>query len=367
MQTCTRCLMDQTDHRITFDNSGVCNHCHTYDQKVKTFVVSGQEGRTKAGEIMGKIRRSMGPNTMYNCIIGVSGGVDSSYLAYLVKEVYGMKPIAVHFDNGWDTDEAVSNIQTVLEKLNIPLITHVVDWEEFRDLQVSFIKSGTPDLEIPTDHAIVAILNRIALQFHIPYIISGANVRTETHVPSTWSQGHWDWRYVKSVHNEFGNIPLTTYPFMSLRELMKVKWVRILNYLDYDKEDAKDFLIRNLGWKDYGWKHHESIYTRFYQGYILPVRFGYDKRKSHLSSLICSGIISREEGLRILNEGKEYPFEQVRKDYDYVLKKLEIPPGKFIEYMRMPKKTYDDYPNIKWILKSNLFQKIYQRRTRIDG
>lgn len=366
MKICSKCLMDITDPTITFDDQGICNHCHAYDKKIREFVVSGNEGALTAQRIVRHIKDSMGKDAKYNCIIGVSGGVDSSYLAYLVKEQYHLNPIAVHFDNGWNTDIAVSNVKRVLEKLNIDLFTYVIDWEEFRDLQLSFLASSTPDCEIPTDHAIVAILNQIALRFNIPFVISGANARTESHVPSAWSQGHWDWRYIKSVHKMFGMIPLKTYPHINLFDLMKVKWVRLLNYLDYDKEEAKTFLLKYMGWEDYGWKHHESIYTRFYQGYYLPLKFGYDKRKSHLSSLICSGIITREQAFTILHHMDFYPLEQVRADKAYVCKKLGIQPTTLEGFINAPRRRYEDYPNNSRILRSSWFQKIYQKRTRID-
>jgi N-acetyl sugar amidotransferase len=364
MRICNRCLMDTSDPNIVFDEHGICNHCHTYDQKIQEYVVTGSEGRRVAHNVMATITKNMS-GAKYNCIIGISGGVDSSYLAYVVKMQYKMNPIAVHFDNGWNTPESVSNVKTILDKLGIDLYTYVIDWDEFKDLQLSFIKSGTPDLEIPTDHAIVAILNKVALDLGIPYIISGANVRTESHVPAAWSQGHWDWKYVQSVHRQFGKIPLNTFPLMSIMDLLRVKWVRLLNYLDYDKDAAKSFLIKEMGWKDYGWKHHESIYTRFYQGYILPTRWGYDKKKSHLSSLICSGCLSRGEAVRMMLTGDSYSYNQMQTDRRYVIKKLGINDDKFQQYMNMPRKTYEDYPNIRWILRSDWFQKIYQQRTTI--
>jgi len=360
--TCSRCLMDTTDPAIVFDKDGVCNHCHTYDQKIERFTLSGNEGRLYAQALVRVIKEQMGKGK-YNCIIGISGGVDSSYLAYLVKEQYHLNPLAIHFDNGWDTDIAVSNIKRVLDNLGIDLYTYVIDWEEFKDLQLAFLKASTPDSEIPTDHAIVGIMNKLALKFQIPFIISGANARTESHVPSAWSQGHWDSRYIRSVHKHHGSLPLESYPFMSFKNLLSVKWVRLLNYLDYDKEEAKRFLIQNLGWEDYGWKHNESIYTRFYQGYILPVKFGYDKRKSHLSSLICAGILDRTEALKQLGNS-EYP--SLRDDLKYVTKKLGISIIEFSDIMRKEKKEYSDYSNNAWILRSRWFQNIYQKRSTIQ-
>ena len=343
---CTRCVMDTTDPEIEFDENGVCNHCHHYDEAMRTVVVSGDEGRRRLENIAAKIRRD-GKDKDYDCVIGVSGGVDSTYAAFKVKEL-GLRPLAVHLDNGWDSELAVGNIHKALTRLNIDLHTHVIDWEEFKDLQLSFLKASTPDSEVPSDHAILALMYQMAERIGVKYVIRGLNKRTESHLPRAWSQGHMDWKYIKRVHRQFGKAELKTFPRMDFwtyrRYARTQEWIDILNYLDYVKNDAIQILERELDWKYYGKKHYESIYTRFYQGYILPEKFGYDKRKTHFSSLICSGEMTREEALKELKK-ETYPIEMQEEDKAYVIKKLCLTNDDFERIMSLPKKTYWDYPS----------------------
>lgn len=345
-QICIRCIMDTTDPDIEFDQNGVCNHCHNYDRMAREYIVDGEAGLQYAGQIAGWIKER-GRNKSYDCIIGVSGGVDSTYLAYRVKEL-GLRPLAVHLDNGWDSELAVKNIELTLNGLGIDLYTHVLDWEEFKNLQVAFLKASTPDSEIPTDHAIAAVLYQMAEKMGIHYVIVGTNVRTETHLPKAWSQGHNDWRYINGVHRKFGNGRLRTFPhqgwFTFLRNKLTIRTVSLLNYMNYNKADAMRFLEDKLNWRYYGGKHYESIYTRFYQGYILPVKFGYDKRRVHLSSLICSGEVTREEALAEVQSPSYAPSMQ-EEDRAYVAKKLGLTADEFEAIMRLPKKSYWDYPS----------------------
>ncbi len=356
---CTRCVMDTSDPDITFDANGVCNHCHTYDTVVRQVILPPEQARTKIATIVERIRTE-GTGRPYDCIIGVSGGVDSSYLAYKVRDL-GLRPLAVHLDNGWDSELAVANIHKVLERLGIDLYTHVIDWEEFRDLQLSFLKASTPDSEIPSDHAIVSLMGQMAAKNGIRHIIAGYNAKTESHLPAAWSQGHWDWRYIKSVQDRFGTVPLRTFPHMNLfgyaRYILVQRWVLLLNYIDYNKAEAMKFLEDKLGWRYYGGKHYESIYTRFYQGYILPRKFGYDKRRTHYSSLICSGEITRDEVLKILEE-PPYPADLMAEDKAYVVKKLGLTEAEFEAIMNLPKKTYWDYPSYGHFLKSPAFDAV---------
>ncbi|KAF5086899.1 hypothetical protein DSECCO2_51900 [anaerobic digester metagenome] len=343
---CTRCIMDTSDPDISFDHEGVCNHCHQYDRMVQEEIFTGDTGQEKLSQLVSRIRES-GKGNDYDCLIGVSGGVDSSYVAYVVKKL-GLRPLAVHLDNGWDSELSVNNIFKELEILGIDLKTHVINWNEFRDLQLAFLKASTPDSEIPSDHAIVSIMYRMAEEFGISYVITGRNVRTETHIPLSWSHGHHDWKYIKSVHEMFGTVPLTTYPFRTPSEERRYRksqvWVDILNYVDYVKKDAIQILEDELGWEYYGGKHYESIYTRFFQGYILPKKFGYDKRRGHLSSLICSGEITRDDALNEM-ENEPYPQDLQEEDRRYVIKKLGITEGEFESIMKLPKKTILDYPS----------------------
>jgi N-acetyl sugar amidotransferase len=297
----------------------------------------------------------------YDCLIGVSGGVDSTYVAYLVKKM-GLRPLAVHMDNGWDSELAVKNIEETLKRLGIDLHTEVLDWEEFKSLQVAFLKASTPDSEIPSDHAIWAVLGDMADRLKVKYIISGFNVRTETHLPRAWSQGHFDWKYIRSVNQQFGRGRLKTFPHIGFltyyRRLLTQRRVDILNYIDYNKAEAMKILEQELGWRYYGGKHYESIYTRFYQGYILPTKFGYDKRRSHLSSLVCSGEMTREAALKELDKPTYQPSMQ-EEDREYVVKKLGLTDEEFEAILNAPKKSFWDYPSYGRIVEGPLFKGVY--------
>jgi N-acetyl sugar amidotransferase len=356
--------MDTTDPDIQFGRDGVCNHCRTYDQLIKESVFTGEDGRRRIEAIVADIKAE-GSSKQYDCIIGVSGGVDSTYVAYKVKTL-GLRPLAVHLDNGWDSELAVKNIENTLRKLDIELYTHVIDWTEFRDIQLSFLKASTPDAEVPSDHAINAIIYQTAERLGVKYTIWGENFRTETHIPPAWSQGHRDWKYIHSVHKQFGHVPIKTFPHMNLQTFLRgprksVK-IDILNYLDYVKRDAMKLLQEELDWKYYGGKHYESIYTRFYQGYILPRKFGFDKRKSHLSSLICSGETTRAEALREL-ESETYPADLQEQDREYVIKKLGLTEAEFEAIMNLPLKSFWDYPSYRKLMQSRVYKgtrKVYR-------
>lgn len=354
---CTRCVMDTTDPDISFDENGVCNHCHTYDRLVRDYVRDGADGLRELERIAEKIRGE-GKDKKYDCVIGVSGGVDSTYVAFRVKQL-GLRPLAIHLDNGWDSELAVKNIEETLNRLGIDLYTEVLDWEEFRDLQVSFLKASTPDSEIPTDHAIVALLSNMAEKIGVRYVIVGNNVRTETHLPRSWSQGHFDWKYISELQKRFGTRPLKTFPhfgfFTYYRRMLTQKRIEILNYVGYNKKEALRVLQDELGWRYYGGKHYESIYTRFYQGYILPEKFGFDKRRSHLSSLVCSGEVTREQALDELNIPTYAPSMQ-EEDREYVVKKLGLTDAEFTAIMTAPKKSYWDYPSYGKLMKHPVVQ-----------
>lgn len=357
--------MDTSDPDIKFDEEGICNHCHNFDRMIREYVISEEAGLSHLEQITNTIRNE-GKDKPYDCVIGVSGGVDSTFVAYKAKEL-GLRPLAVHLDNGWDSELAVKNIEQTLKVLGIDLYTDVLDWEEFKDLQVAFLRASTPDSEIPTDHAIWALLGNMSEKLGVKYIISGFNVRTESHLPSAWSQGHYDWKYIKSVQGMFGHVSLRSFPHQDLTSLYKRRLtqrkVDILNYLDYRKENAMQFLQEKLGWKYYGGKHYESIYTRFYQGYILPVKFGYDKRRNHLSSLVCSGQMSRGDALIELNKPTYSPAMQ-EEDREYVIKKLGLTDDSFESIMKLPKKSYWDYPSYGKMIRTPLFQLFYNSALR---
>lgn len=347
--------MDTSDPEIVFDDKGVCNHCHSYDSQAKALVWSDAERDAKLKQLIDKIK-SEGKGREYDCIIGVSGGVDSTYVAHLCHQ-YGLRPLAVHLDNGWNSELAVENIKRTLDKLNIDLDTEVLDWEEFRDLQLSFLKASTPDSEIPTDHAIQALLMQRARKYKIRWILSGSNVRSEAILPRMWSNGIRDWRYIRSVQSQFGTQPLKTFPHFTLldfilsRTLWRQQWVNVLNCIDYNKTEAMKVLQDELGWVYYGGKHYESIYTRFFQAYILPNKFNADKRRAHWASLICSGEVTRDQALEHMKEPICDP-KLLIQDKQFVVKKLGISEEEFDRIMALPTKTIFDYPsyeNSAWL------------------
>jgi N-acetyl sugar amidotransferase len=337
------------DTDVRFGADGLCHHCERYDRLLPSRVLTGDAGRRALDALVAQIKRD-GKGREYDCIIGVSGGVDSTYVAYLVKQ-HGLRALAVHLDNGWNSELAVKNIERVLNRLGIDLYTHVLDWEEFRDLQIAFLKASTPDGEIPTDHAIVTLLWREAVRRGIRYIVSGMNFATESISVPNWSYGHTDWRYIKDLHRRFGTVPLKSFPHVTLAYLVlylnlirRVRTVSILNYLDYDKEQTMAFLQKDLGWEYYGGKHHESIYTRFYQGYVLPKKFGIDKRYGHLSDLIRAGQLTRAQALEEIRQ-PPYPEDVQAQDVQYVCKKFSFTPEQFSAIMKAPIRSYRDYKN----------------------
>lgn len=346
MTVCTRCIMDTTDPDIRFDAEGVCNHCHRYDSVSKTRLIPVEERDERLKALIDEIK-AVGNGKPYDCVIGVSGGVDSTYVAWLVKKL-GLRPLAVHLDNGWNSELAVANIEKTLNTLGIDLYTHVLNWEEFRNLQSSFLKASTPDGEVPTDHAIFALLYQLAAKHGLKHVITGTNVVSEAILPEKWGYGYFDWRYVKDVHKRFGTSRLSTYPHFSLIKLAyfvfvrRIRMVSILNYVNYDKAEAMDVLQNQLGWVYYGGKHYESIYTRFYQAYILPRKFKIDKRKAHYSNLVLSGQMTREEALEQMKL-PVYPENLLEEDREYTIKKLGFSEAEFDAMMSAPTKTFEDY------------------------
>jgi N-acetyl sugar amidotransferase len=351
---CTRCIMDTSDPDIVFDENGVCNHCTAWFRRASFYALSAEERARRLAVLVQEIK-DRGRGKEYDCIIGVSGGVDSSFVAIKAKEL-GLRPLAVHVDNGWNSEKAVGNIKRILEPLHIDLYTVVLNWKEFRDLQLAFLRASTPDSEIPSDHAIVAAFCKATEKHRVGYYISGINFRTEGIHVREWSQGHWDKRYISNIYKRFTGKRLKHFPLVPLTTLVRnvvmhrPKAVYLLDYMDYDKAATKRMLMQDYGWEDYGGKHYESMYTRFYQGWILPHKFGYDKRRMHLSTLICSGQMTRDEALREVAE-PAYPPEWIEPDTAFVIKKLGISQAEFDSIMTAPKKRYSDYPNMQnhWI------------------
>lgn len=346
---CQRCIMDNSnDPDISFDLNGYCNYCTSYynfianEDNVKNYSIE------KLLPIIEKIKKDK-RKKKYDCIVGISGGTDSAYLVYKLVEL-GLTPLAVHYDNGWNTETATKNIEMLLKKLNVDLYTYVNDWEEFKDLQLSFFKAGVIDIELLTDQAIIALLYKAAVKFKTKYIFTGHNTSTEFILPKHWYHWKLDALNIKSIHKKFGTKKIITFPIITYWEqyyhskFRKTQMITLLNYIPYDKNEAKKILSEQFNWKDYGAKHNESVFTRFYQNYILPVKFNVDKRKAHLSSLICSGQITRQEALE---EMKIKPWEspQTLDDKKYVIKKLEISEEEFDKWMKETPKSHFDYPS----------------------
>lgn len=343
---CSVTVMDNiADPDISFDENGVSNYYYDY-KKAEKDVLTGEQGRLRLQEIAKTIKES-GKRKKYDCLIGVSGGVDSTYVAYLVKQL-GLNPLAVHLDNGWDSELAVKNIENIVRKLDIDLYTLVVNWQEFRDIQLSYLKASVIDIEVVSDHAILATMFKLAKQHQINYIISGTNIVTEYIMPPSWIFSKMDFANLKDIHAQFGSVKLKTYPSIDFKRYLyysvalKLTPLSILNYIPYNKKEIKEFITKELDWRDYGGKHYESIFTKFYQAYILPTKFKVDKRKAHLSTLICSGQISRTEALEELAQPL-YEAVELNSEREYVLKKLALSGNEFDLLMSTPPRKHLEF------------------------
>jgi len=342
-QVCVRCVLDTNDDPlIQFDTSGICNYCQEYSKITHIF----KQEEKKLSDIILKIKRT-GKNKQYDCILGISGGADSTYVAYLAKK-FGLRPLLVHYDNGWNSQLAVRNIKNTAEKLGFDLYTHVSGWDEFKDLQLSLLKASVIDIELVTDQAISATLYKLAVKHKIKYILSGVNHSTEGILPESWHHWKTDLLNIKSIHKQFGKVKLKIYPTINyfqqlwINRVLKIKVFPILDYLPYEKDNALKIIQGELGWIDHGGKHYESIFTRFYQSYILPKKFKIDKRKAHLSTLICSGQITRQQALQEL-ENSQQNAEKINTDKSYVLKKLELSEEEFDAIMKLPARKHTYY------------------------
>lgn len=365
-QICSRCIMDTSDPEIVFDQDGVCNHCTAALERMKTQLLPPAERERALQRLVEAVRKD-GKGKDYDCIIGISGGVDSTMVAYTVKKL-GLRPLAVHFDNCWNAELAVDNIKKTLETLRIDLHTHVMDWEEFRDIQLSFLRASVANCEIPTDHGIFACLWRTASRTGLRFILTGSNVVTEAIMPYAWGHYYQDLRQLKAIHKKYGQVPMRTLPTISIPHYLYyvfVKGIRqipLLNYIDYNREGAKQLLQKELGWRDYGYKHYESVWTRFFQGHYLPKKFGFDKRRAHLSTLICSGQMTRDDALSQM-EKPAYDESLLRQDLQFVLKKFKLTQGEFDSIIKAPPRDARDFPNHFFLFHKlrrwkNMFRKI---------
>ena len=344
---CAVTVMDNiADDNIRFDEKGICNYYYDYKEAEKNGVFKGEDGLTRLDKLMEKIKED-GRGKPYDCLIGLSGGVDSTYVAWLIKSK-GLRPLAVHLDNGWNSELAVNNIENIINKLNIDLYTLVVNWQEFKDIQLSYLKASVVDIEVVSDHAIFATMYKLAKEKGIGYIISGTNIVTEHIMPPSWLYKKMDFANLKDIHSKYGTVKLKTYPTFDFKKyvyyssVLKLTPISILNYVPYNKKEIKEFIARELNWRDYGGKHYESIFTKFYQAYILPEKFKIDKRKAHLSTLICSGQITKAEALAEL-EKPLYDPQELKADKEYVLKKLGLSETQFDEIMKLPPRRHEDF------------------------
>jgi N-acetyl sugar amidotransferase len=353
-QMCVRTVMDTTDSEIWFDEAGVSSHALHYDLTMKRYVDAANRG-DRADELAALVKKVKvaGKGKPYDCVIGISGGVDSTYLVLQAVKL-GLRPLAVHFDSGWNSELAVSNIESIVNKLSLDLVTDVADWREMKDLQLSFFKASVSNCDIPTDHAFPAVAFREAARYGIRYILSGHNFATESILPKSWGYNATDARHLKAIQRRFGTVKLKTYPIMGIVKrylwygyVRPVTTVHLLNYMPYVKDDAKRAISEELGWRDYGGKHYESVFTRYFQGSYLPKKFGFDKRKAHLSSLILSDQETRDNALNQL-EHPDYPAELERQDHEFIAKKLGITVPEFDAVIAKRPVDHLDYPNSKW-------------------
>lgn len=341
-QICTKCVMDTTDTEIVFDESGVCNHCHSYEERKSLLLTPNKT----LEEIIQKIKDA-GKGRKYDCIVGISGGVDSSYVAYLAKK-WNLRVLLVHLDNGWDSELAVKNVENIVKKTGFDLYTLVINWEEFKDLQRSFFKADVIDLELLSDHAIYASVYKLTRKYKIKYLLSGENFKTEAILPSSWNWRKSDSVNIKAIHKIYGEKQLKTFPFMGTiaktiyQYANIVQSIPVLDYIDYNKEDVMSILESEMHWKYYGGKHYESIFTRFYQGYILPKKFNVDKRRAHHSTLINSKQMLREDALQDLRN-EIYPLKLQEEDFELVCKKLEFSHEELEAYIKRSPKKHLDY------------------------
>ncbi|MFC1584834.1 N-acetyl sugar amidotransferase [Fibrobacterota bacterium] len=341
LRICSRCICDTTIPEIRFDEKGRCQYCLMHERMDEKYPLN-DEGKTRLHQLVQKMKTDGGTN-QYDCVVGVSGGRDSTYLLYLAVKL-GLRPLAVHFDNGWNSEIAVRNIKNATDKLNVDLYTHVADWEEFKDLQLSFLKASVSDAEIPTDVAIFGTLHQAAAREGIKYILNGHSFRTEGIMPRGWT--YMDGKYINAIQKKFGrknlgsvpNFTLTDYLFYVI--LKGIKTVPLLNYFEYNQLHINEKLEHELGWQYYGGHHHESYYTHFFQSYLLPKKFNIDKRKIEYSALIRSGQMEREQALR---EIQETPYPHDEELLDYVLSKFGLGKSDFENILNSRVKTYQDY------------------------
>ena len=343
--------MDTSDSNIFFDERGWCDYCNNYHTNILPHWHTDERGEKELLPTIEAIKRD-GKGRDHDCLIGISGGVDSSYVTYLAKVKFGLRPLIFHVDAGWNSQQAVNNIEKLVDGLGLDLHTEVVDWLEMKDLQLAFFKAQVPHLDTPQDHAFFAAMYNFAAKHNFKYILTGANYSTEcVREPLEWHYHASDLRQLMDIHSKFGTRPLSTFPLADIfkyklyyRFLKGVRVVKPLNHIPFFKEAAMDELVERFGWQKYAHKHYESRFTRFYEGYWLPTKFGYDKRRAHFSSLILTGQLSRDEALRRIAE-PAYSDATIAQDFEYIATKLDLTVDELKTLMAGENKTYRDYKN----------------------
>jgi len=361
--------MDTSDPDISFDDDGVCNHCHEFDTLLGTQWFPNEEGERRLGLILDSVRRE-GAGKEYDSILGLSGGADSTYLAMKMKD-WGLRPLVVHVDAGWNSELAVANIERAVKYCGYDLHTHVVDWEEMRDLHRSYLKAGIPNQDVPQDHVFFATLYNFATSHGIRTIFSGGNLATEGIFPKSWHGSAMDAINLKAIHGKFGSRSLRTYSTISFFNyyfwypfVKKMRTVRPLNYMPYAKAEAISEMEATFGYKPYDRKHGESLFTKLFQNYYLPTKFGYDKRLPHLSSLVASGQMTRETALEKLAEPLYDSFE-LETDITFFCKKLHMSRAEFDALIKAPNRHHTDFPT--WDARYRLAKRAQSAVERLLG
>lgn len=350
-QICKKCVMDTSDPAISFNQEGICDHCESFEKDVLPKWFPNEVGRQRLDKLVSRIKKD-GKGRDFDCILGMSGGVDSSYLLHLAVKELGLRPLVFHVDGGWNSEVAVNNIEVMVNKLGLDLYTEVINWEEMKELQLSFFKSGLPNIDIPQDHAFISTLYNFALKYDIKYILNGGNISTEcVRNPLQFLYYGADTALIKDVISKHSKRSYPTYPFSNilrhrvyLKYIKRIQRIKPLDLLPYNKEKAVSLLVSEYGWKPYAQKHFESRFTKFFEGYWLPSRFGFDTRRVQYSSLIQTGQMTREEAIDRLSL-PALTNEDVEKEFEYIANKLEITKEELVQLHRIPKKFYWDYKN----------------------
>ena len=348
-QICTNCVMDTTDSKITFDNKGVCDHCNTYYSDILPNWHTDERGDLALKKIVKKLKKE-GKGKDFDCLMGMSGGIDSSYLLYVMVVKYGLRPLVFHVDAGWNSQIAVNNIERLVEGLGLDLYTEVINWEEMKDLQLAFFKSGVSQIDTPQDHSFFATMYKFASKHNIKHILTGGNYSTEcVRNPLEWMYYQSDSIQLKDIYKKHGTGKLKDYPITKilwhkiyLPYVKGIKLIRPLDYIPYDKDAAMQLLVEKYGYQKYPQKHFESRFTRFYESYWLPKKFGYDTRKVQYSSLMLTNQMTREDALEKLKH-PAYDPKTIKQDFEYIATKLGISVEELQSYMDAPNKTYKDY------------------------